>query len=71
MPIPTDLEPDQETMLKELREGEPRVELSLRVEKYKPTFLSPCDHGEFPIVEGEGSTVRTGVGGAPHSPPVF
>ena len=32
VPIPTDLEPDQEAMLKELREGEPHVELSLRVE---------------------------------------
>ena len=32
VPIPTDLEPDQEAMLKELREGEPRVELSVRVE---------------------------------------
>lgn len=43
VPIPTDLEPDQEAMLKELREGEPRVELSLRVKYTCTSFLRTSD----------------------------
>lgn len=52
VPIPTDLEPDQEAMLKELREGQRRLKLSpvCRSSERRSSLLV---YGEFPIDERE------------------